>query len=115
MNGRKLQVALLAGVLILANAQCLFACAADPCDRDRVPPCHKQQSKSDHATPSCAHAPVLAEYRAPVDIAKLDPDATGTVEVVRLPHSVRPETMAVEDAKSPPALPEPALSTVLRV
>ena len=114
MTGRRLQVALLAGVLILANAQCLFACAADPCDR--VPPCHKQQSKSESAPASCAHAPVLAEYRAPADTGVgLHPDVTALIDLDPLPNSFRTETMAVEEAKSPPALSERTLPTVLRV
>src|SRR6266478_3296908 len=79
MSGRKLQVALLAGLLVLANAQCLFACAAEPCypaaspsnSADPLPPCHKQHqpSKQDDAPPSCAHAPLLGEYRAPAPVA----------------------------------------------
>src|SRR5437868_7059126 len=93
MTGRRLQVALLSGVLILANAQCLLACAADPCDRDRVPPCHKHQSKSD--APSCAHAPVVAEYRAPADIQMRVSLDVAVVDFVALPASVSTETMAV--------------------
>src|SRR5882762_2400356 len=101
MNGRKLQVALLAGVLMLANAQCLLACAADPCDRDRVPPCHKHQSKSDDAPASCAHAPVLAEYRASAGVEMRASSDVAVVEFVALPASVRTETMAIAEAKSP--------------
>jgi len=129
MSGRKLQVALLAGILILANAQCLFACAAEPCDPAAspassdhpIPPCHKQNqpSKQDKAPPSCAHAPLVAEYRAR---ATVDADltlATRLIDAVS-PHSVSlsdpgtTEATVVEHATSPPS-PELDLSTVLRV
>src|SRR5205809_7271076 len=77
MNRSKLQVALLAGILVLANAQCLFACAAEPCipppsnSGHSLPPCHKQHqpAKQDEAPPACAHAPILGEYRAPATVA----------------------------------------------
>jgi len=115
MSGRKLQIALLAGVLMLANAQCLLACAADPCDADRVPPCHKHQSKSSHAPPSCAHAPVLAEYRAPADVGiRLSPDVA-IVDFVPLRASVLTETVVAQEATSPPVLPGRSLSTALRI
>src|SRR5437879_4411127 len=110
MSGRKLQVALLAGVLMLANAQCLLACAADPCDRDRVPPCHKQQSKSGDSPASCAHAPVLAEYRASADVEMRVSLDVAVVDCVSLAAFVRTEPIAIGAAKSPPGLPERTLS-----
>src|SRR5882762_2201884 len=117
MSGRKLQVALLAGILVLANAQCLFACAAEPCypaaspstSGDTLPPCHKNHhpSKQDDAPPSCAHAPLLGEYRAPATVAVDVTSATRLIDCVPL-HSVsllspgRSGAVVLQHATSPP-------------
>src|SRR5437763_1963441 len=99
MNGRRLQVGLLAAVLILANAQCLFACAAEFSADHRPPPCHRQHqpSKPGEAPSSCADAPLVAEYRTANLEARLTWFATSLMDIVPA-DPVRTEAAVLRNA-----------------
>lgn len=63
-------VALLAGILLLANLACAGSCALDGCaPQSKLPPCHQQPSEEK----ACDHGQPSLDFVAALEIA---PDAS---------------------------------------
>src|SRR5947209_2206887 len=69
MKWVRLQIALLALIILAASGQCVVACATALC-RDSAPPCHRHHPGKQ--SQSCTHTLLLAEARAST-VVKVQP------------------------------------------
>lgn len=84
-------IALLAGVLLLANLACAASCALDGCaPQSKLPPCHQQHSEEK----ACDHGQPSLDFVAVMEIA---PDGSSQwfnpVTRVELASAVTPRTV----------------------
>src|SRR5205807_3274449 len=85
----RLQVVLLAPLLLAANGQCVMACASELCRDSATPPCHRHHpSKSKSGGQSCAHAVLVAVGRAPITIEVRPAPSVFILAVERLATAV---------------------------
>jgi hypothetical protein len=101
MSGLRLYIVLLVAALLLVNANCLAACAAQPQEQAKVPPCHKQNG-------GCHHVPVVVDYQGPakspaVHAPPADSLMTPSALVIRL---FTPATSPAPGIESPPRSPD---------
>lgn len=120
-------VTVLVAVMLLINAQCLAACALEPCraaaphvpaKKASVPPCHQttgdQQEPQRSDDPSCSDEAFASESVAKVSLPENLPAATVALLPISLTPDARLLRIAVTDS-SPPLTRVLVSSTVLRI
>jgi hypothetical protein len=116
MKWLRLQVALLAIAVSFASAQCIAACAGQPChdsSASQIPPCHRHHPPKENGPQLCQHPFFVAKGRGRV-VAMATPAVEMPMARIEIPCVTSAVGSTLVEA-SRPGSPQPDFYTILRV